>query len=39
MPLDILRWLVIAVVLYAALVMLRAAVAGRRGDPVVEPIN
>jgi len=29
----------VGVVLYAALVMLRAAVAGRRGDLVVEPIN
>ena len=30
MPLEILRWLVIVVVLYAAAVMLRAALAGRR---------
>ena len=30
MPLDILRWLVIVVVLYAAAVMLRAAMKGRR---------
>jgi uncharacterized membrane protein YfcA len=31
MPLELLRWLVIVVVLYAAAVMLRAAVLGRRG--------
>lgn len=30
MSLDLLRWLVVCVVLYAALVMLRAAAAGRR---------
>jgi uncharacterized membrane protein YfcA len=30
MPLDILRWLVTAVVLYTAIVMLRAALSGRR---------
>jgi uncharacterized membrane protein YfcA len=32
MPLDALRWLVFVVVLYAALVMLRAALLGRRED-------
>ena len=32
MPLEMLRWLVIVVVLYAAATMLRAAVAGRRSD-------
>ena len=32
MPLELLRWLVIVVVLYAAAVMARAAHAGRRGD-------
>jgi uncharacterized membrane protein YfcA len=32
MPLELLRWLVIVVVLYAAAVMLRAAHAGRRAD-------
>lgn len=31
MSLELLRWLVVCVVLYAALVMLKAAVAGRRG--------
>ena len=30
MPLGLLRWLVIVVVLYAAAVMLRAAIKGRR---------
>ena len=30
MPLEALRWMVIAVVLYAALTMLRAAMLGRR---------
>jgi hypothetical protein len=30
MPLEILRWLVLVVVLYAAAVMLRAALLGRR---------
>jgi hypothetical protein len=30
MPLEILRWLVIVVVLYAAAVMFRAAMAGRK---------
>ena len=32
MPLELLRWLVLAVVLYAAVVLLRAALAGRRRD-------
>jgi uncharacterized membrane protein YfcA len=32
MPVEILRWLVFAVVLYTAAVMLRAAVAGRNGE-------
>ena len=32
MPVDILRWLVFAVVLYTAAVMLRAAIAGRNGE-------
>ena len=32
MPLELLRWLVIVVVLYAAAVMIRAAQAGRRAD-------
>jgi uncharacterized membrane protein YfcA len=32
MPLELLRWLVILVVLYAAAVMLRAAIAGRRDE-------
>ena len=32
MPVEMLRWLVIVVVLYAALVMLRAAVNGRREE-------
>ena len=39
MPLEVLRWLVIGVVLYAAFVMLRAATTGRDAEPVVEPIN
>ena len=30
MPLELLRWLVLAVVLYAAAIMLRAAILGRR---------
>jgi uncharacterized membrane protein YfcA len=34
MPLQLLRWLVIVVVLYAAAVMLRAALLGRRADPL-----
>jgi uncharacterized membrane protein YfcA len=32
MPLELLRWLVIVVVLYAAAIMLRAAHLGRRED-------
>ena len=31
MPIELLRWLVIVVVLYAAAIMLRAAMLGRRG--------
>jgi uncharacterized membrane protein YfcA len=34
MPLELLRWLVIAVVLYAAAVMGRAAMLGRRAEPL-----
>lgn len=34
MPLELLRWLVILVVLYAAAVMLRAALSGRRNEPL-----
>lgn len=34
MPLEPLRWLVFVVVLYAAAVMFRAAVLGRRADPL-----
>jgi uncharacterized membrane protein YfcA len=34
MPLELLRWLVIVVVLYAATVMGRAAILGRRSDPL-----
>jgi uncharacterized membrane protein YfcA len=30
MPLEVLRWLVLVVVLYAAAIMLRAAIQGRR---------
>jgi len=30
MPLELLRWLVLVVVLYAAAIMLRAAILGRR---------
>jgi len=37
MPVDILRWLVFAVVLYTAAVMLRAALAGRTGDRDAAP--
>ena len=37
MPVALLRWLVIVVVLYAAGVMLRAALRGRRG--AVEPVE
>jgi uncharacterized membrane protein YfcA len=32
MPLEMLRWLVLVVVLYAAIVMFKAALAGRRGE-------
>jgi uncharacterized membrane protein YfcA len=32
MPIELLRWLVILVVLYAAAIMFRAAVLGRRGE-------
>lgn len=34
MPLELLRWLVIVVVLYAAAIMLRAAMLGRRAEPL-----
>ena len=34
MPVEPLRWLVLVVVLYAAAVMLRAALAGRKGEPL-----
>jgi uncharacterized membrane protein YfcA len=34
MPLEVLRWLVIVVVLYAAAVMARAAMFGRRSEPL-----
>ena len=34
MPLELLRWLVIVVVLYAAAVMARAAMLGRRAEPL-----
>jgi uncharacterized membrane protein YfcA len=34
MPLELLRWLVIVVVLYAAVVMARAAMLGRRSEPL-----
>jgi uncharacterized membrane protein YfcA len=32
MPLELLRWMVLVVVLYAAAIMIRAAMAGRRAD-------
>jgi len=32
MPVETLRWLVLIVVLYAAAVMMRAAIAGRKGE-------
>jgi uncharacterized membrane protein YfcA len=32
MPVDMLRWLVIVVVVYAAIVMIRSAIEGRRGE-------
>ncbi len=34
MPLDVLRWMVLVVVLYAAAIMLRAAMLGRRAEPL-----
>ena len=34
MPLELLRWLVIVVVLYAAAIMFRAAMSGRRKEPL-----
>jgi hypothetical protein len=34
MPLELLRWLVIIVVAYAAAVMGRAAMLGRRSEPL-----
>jgi len=34
MPLEILRWLVIVVVLYAAAIMGRAAMLGRKAEPL-----
>ena len=40
MPLQMLRWLVVVVVLYASAVMLRAAIAGRgQGDVPVAPVG
>ena len=33
MPIETLRWLVIVVVLYAAVVMIRASLLGRREEP------
>jgi uncharacterized membrane protein YfcA len=36
MPLEILRWLVLVVVLYAASIMLRASMQGRR-EHIAEP--
>ncbi|QNP45710.1 sulfite exporter TauE/SafE family protein [Sphingomonas sediminicola] len=36
MPLEVLRWMVIFVVLYAALMMFRAAMAGRRKPLTLE---
>lgn len=33
-PIDLLRWLVVVVVLYTAVVMLRAAMLGRRAEPL-----
>ena len=36
MPIDLLRWLVLVVVLYAAGVMYHAAYKGRRGEKAVE---
>jgi uncharacterized membrane protein YfcA len=37
MPIEILRWLVFVVVLYTAIVMLRACLAGRRAERVAKP--
>ena len=37
MPLDLLRWLVLAVVLYTSAVMFRAAATGRRDEKAGEP--
>lgn len=34
MPLEVLRWMVLVVVLYAATIMLRAAMLGRRAEPL-----
>lgn len=34
MPVEVLRWLVIVVVLYAAAIMLRASLQGRRASPI-----
>ncbi|PZQ60926.1 MAG: permease [Phenylobacterium zucineum] len=39
MPLDLLRWLVIVVVLYAAFAMLRSAAAGRRNAAAVAEVT
>jgi uncharacterized membrane protein YfcA len=39
MPLDLLRWLVFAVVLYAAYVMLRSGLEGRKGGGMRRPIE
>jgi hypothetical protein len=38
MSVEMLRWLVFVVVLYAALVMLRAAAAGRREERSPAPV-
>jgi hypothetical protein len=39
MPIDLLRWLVVVVVVYAAAVMFRAAYLGRRdGEKGLEPV-
>jgi uncharacterized membrane protein YfcA len=34
MPLEVLRWMVLVVVFYAAAIMLRAAMLGRRAEPL-----
>lgn len=39
MPLDLLRWMVFVVVLYAAYVMLRSALDGRKGEKLPKPIE